>query len=127
MKHIDKIKEVLLKNQDIKYAFLFGSSVKKPLPESDVDFLIGGELDFSRRTDLALEIELILKRKVDIVLANQALPELVLKALSSGKALFVREEKELKKDYFRNLRFQEDRENLQRLKIARIKRRNKHG
>ncbi len=123
IKNIDKVKEILKNNHNVKYAFLFGSIIKRPLPESDVDILMGGVLDFSERTDLALEIELILKRKVDIVLVNQAAPELVLKAFSLGVALFAREKKELKEDYFRNLRLCEDRKNLQRLKIARLKRR----
>ncbi|MBL7073587.1 MAG: nucleotidyltransferase domain-containing protein [Candidatus Omnitrophica bacterium] len=123
IKNIDKVKEILKNNHNIKYAFLFGSIIKKPLPESDVDILIGGELDFSERTDLALEIELILKRKVDIVLVNQATPELVLKVFSLGILLCAREKEELKEDYFRNLRLSEDGKNLQRLKIARMKRR----
>lgn len=127
MKNIDKIKKLLKKNRDIKYVFVFGSSVKKPLPDSDIDILIGGDLNFSKKTDLSLEIELILKKKIDIVLTDQAPPELVLKALSSGVKLIVNEREELKKDYFRNLRLEEDRRNLQRLKIEKIKRRHNHG
>ncbi len=127
VKNIDKIKKILKNNHNVKYAFLFGSIIKRPLPESDVDILIGGELDFSERTDLALEIELILKRKVDIVLVNQAAPELVLKAFSLGIALCAREKEEMKEDYFRNLRLHEDGKNLQKLKISRIKRRHEHG
>lgn len=123
IKNIDKVKKILENNHNVKYAFLFGSIIKTPLPESDVDILIGGELDFSERTDLGLEIELILKRKVDIVLVNQAAPELVLKAFSLGIALCAREKKELKEDYFKNLRLSEDGKNLQRLKILRLKRR----
>ena len=127
VKNIDKVKEILKKNRSVKYAFLFGSIIKKPSPCSDVDILIGGELDFSERTDLALELELILKRKVDIVLVNQAAPELVLKAFSLGIVLCTREKEERKEDYFRNLRLSEDGQNLQRLKISRIKRRYEHA
>jgi len=90
-----EIKEILKKNSNVKYAFLFGSIIKKPLPESDVD----------------------------IVLVKQAAPELVLKAFSLGIILCAKKKKELKEDYFRNLRLREDGKNLQRLKIARMKRR----
>ena len=71
---------------------------------------------------LALGLELILKRKVDIVLTNQAAPELVLKAFSLGVTLCAKEKEELKEDYFKNLRLSEDGKNLQRLKIAKMKR-----
>ncbi|MFH1878203.1 MAG: nucleotidyltransferase domain-containing protein [Candidatus Omnitrophota bacterium] len=127
VKNIDKVKEILKKNHSVKYAFLFGSIIKKPLPGSDADILIGGELDFSERTDLALELELTLKRKVDIVLVNQAAPGLVLKAFSLGIALCAKEKEEMKADYFRNLRLHEDGKNLQKLKISRIKRRHENG
>lgn len=47
IKNIDKVKEILENIPRVKYAFLFGSILKKPLPGSDADILIGGELDFS--------------------------------------------------------------------------------
>jgi len=125
--YISKARKVLVKHKGIDYAFMFGSGTKVLLPGSDIDILIGGQLDFSERTDLALELEIILGRKVDIVLSKEALPELILKAFSSGSPIVVNSKESLKKDYFKNRHFYEDRANLRRLRISRIKRRYNHG
>ena len=125
--NLQEIKKVLSESKSISYAIIFGSSITNLLPESDVDILIGGQLNFSERTDLAIELEQILKRKIDIVLTKDASPELALKAFSSG-SLFLRNNKEdLKKDYFKNFYLYEDNRNLRKLRISRIKRRYNHG
>ncbi len=121
--YIEKIKTVLVKFKNIDYAFIFGSITKILLPESDIDILIGGELDFSERVDISIELESMLGRKIDVVLARESSPELVLKAFSRGLSVVINNKENLKKDYFRNLYHYEDRENLRRLRIARIKRR----
>ncbi|MFH1338478.1 MAG: nucleotidyltransferase domain-containing protein [Candidatus Omnitrophota bacterium] len=126
-KYIEPAKDVLADFKKIDYAFVFGSSLKKALPESDMDILIGGTLSFSEKADLAAELELILKRKVDLVLAEEAAPALVAKAFSTGLPLLINNKESLKKDYFKNLYRYDDGRNLRNLRIARIKRRYGYG
>lgn len=126
--YIKKITGVLSKSEKIDYAFIFGSIFKKLLPESDIDILIGAYfLESFEKIDLAMELELILKRKVDIVLTNDAPPELILKALSKGIPVLIRNKQNLEKDYFRNFYLYEDGDALRKLRISRIKRRYKYG
>jgi len=121
--YIKKIKEVLLKHKKIDYAFLFGSVLKRTLPESDVDILLGAHLKPFEKIDLAMELELLLKRKVDIVLVNEAPCELVLKALAQGLPVLINNKQSLKRDYFKNVYLYEDRSTLRKLRISRIKKR----
>ena len=106
----------------IDYAFLFGSILKKPLNTSDVDILLGANLNSFEKIDLAMELELILKRKVDVVLAKEAPCELVLKAFSKGLPVMINDKQRLKNDYFKNIHLYEDRNTLRNLRISRIKR-----
>ena len=106
----------------IDYAFLFGSILKKPLNTSDVDILLGANLNSFEKIDLAMELELILKRKVDVVLAKEAPCELVLKAFSKGLPVIINDKQRLKTDYFKNVHLFEDRTTLRNLRISRIKR-----
>jgi len=126
-KYVESVKEVLAGFKKIDYAFVFGSILKEALAESDVDILIGGALSFSEKVDLAAQLELILKRKVDIVLAEEAAVALLAKAFSAGIPLLINNKENLKKDYFKNLYLYEDNENLRSLRIARIKRRYGNG
>jgi len=119
--HIQKVKNVLRHYSKIAYAFLFGSYLNHPLEDSDVDILLGGSLDSSEKLDLAMELELILKRKVDIVMAAEASCELLLNALSKGLPLIINDKLSLKKDYFENFRLFDDRTMLRKLRTARIK------
>ena len=119
---LQQTKEVLLRHPAIHYAFIFGSILNKPLKESDVDILLGASLSPSEKLDLAMELELLMGRKVDIVLVNDASCELVLNALSRGLPVFIREKNRLKKDYFRNSYLYDDNTTLRQLRISRIKR-----
>ena len=121
--NIQKIKEILTRYTTIDYAFIFGSILNKPLQESDVDILLGASLSASEKLDLSMELELLLKRKVDIVLVKEASCELVLNAFSKGFPIFIKDKKRLKKDYFRNSYLYDDTITLRQLRIARIKRR----
>lgn len=125
--YIEQIKKMLTKFSNIDYAFIFGSATKDLLPESDVDILIGGEMSFSERADLAIELEAILKRQIDIVLTKKAPAELVLKAFSQGVAIVINDKKSLEKDYFDNFYLCEDRKGLRKLRTARVKRRYSYG
>ena len=121
--HTRKIKKSLSKyKKKIDYAFLFGSILKKPLNTSDVDILLGANLNSFEKIDLAMELELILKRKVDVVLAKEAPCELVLKAFSKGLPVMINDKQRLKNDYFKNIHLYEDRNTLRNLRISRIKR-----
>ncbi|MCG2711821.1 MAG: nucleotidyltransferase domain-containing protein [Candidatus Omnitrophica bacterium] len=97
VKYDKEIKDTLSGYKNIDYAFLFGSVLGKPLANSDVDILIGGSLDHSERINLAMELELALKRKVDVVLQNEASCEIILKAFSKGKAVLINDKERLKK------------------------------
>jgi predicted nucleotidyltransferase len=124
---IEETKKAFLQFESIDYGFIFGSGTKILLPESDIDILIGGHLTISERIDLAMELELVLRRKIDIVLTKDASPELVLKAFSRGLPVMINNKENLKKDYFENLHVYEDTEGLRKLRISRIKRRYSHG
>lgn len=119
---IEKIKDILSRHSSIDYAFIFGSILSKPLKESDVDILLGASLDTKERIGLALELELFIKRKVDIVLVREAPCELVLNAFSKGLAVFIKDKSRLKEDYFRNSHLYDDNTILRRFRISRIKR-----
>lgn len=120
-------KTLLTKVRSVRYAFLFGSSLKRPLPGSDIDILIGGSLTPRERTHLSIELEGIFKRKVDIVAAGNAPSELVLKAFATGVPLFIRNKRILNQDYFRNFYACEDNGVLRALRLARVKRRYRNG
>ena len=115
--HIGKIRKVLSGHKKVDYAFIFGSISKKPLPDSDVDILIGGYLERFEKIDLAMELELILKRKVDVVLASEAPCELVLTALAAGLPVLINNKQALKRDYFKNIYSYEDNRTLRELRI----------
>jgi len=53
--YLEEIKAVLFGAEGIGYAYLFGSALKRLLPDSDVDILVGGDLDFEQKTALAME------------------------------------------------------------------------
>ena len=125
--NIHKVKEILTRYTAIDYAFIFGSFLNKPLRESDVDILLGASLKDSEKLDLAMELELLLKRKIDIVLVKDAPCELVLNAFSKGFPVFIKDKMRLKRDYFRNSYLYDDTIPLRQLRIARIKRKYSHA
>ena len=120
--YIDEIRSILSQVDDIDYAFLFGSALRRLLPDSDVDILVGGELDFGQKDRLAMKLSLSLKRNVDIVLAKEASYELILKALSQGRPILVHKRKSLRDDYFRNYILYDANTSLRNIRMERIKR-----
>lgn len=124
---VKKIESVLMPVEDVDYAFLFGSALRRLLPQSDIDILIGGNLNFDQRLLLASELSMKLKRIVDIVLTSEARCELVLKAMSQGKPIFVRKRETLKEDYVRNVRKLDDNTKLRRIRQDRIRKQYTHG
>lgn len=120
-------KTLLTKIRSIRYAFLFGSSLAMPLPGSDIDILIGGSLTPREKTRLSIELEGIFKRKVDIVAADTAPSELVLKAFATGVPLLIKNRRILNQDYFRSFYECENNSALRALRLARVKRRYSNG
>ena len=124
---INKIKEACSRVKPINYAFLFGSVTKRMRPDSDIDILLDGKITSSQRINLAMELEFILKRKIDIVLAQEASCELVLTAFSRGIPLLIRNKRNLKQDYLKNFYLYDDGQNLREIRTARIKNRYVRG
>jgi predicted nucleotidyltransferase len=120
--NIDEIRSILSQVEGIDYAYLFGSALRRLLPDSDVDILVGGELDAEQKNRLAMELSLSLKRNVDIVLAKEASYELILKALSQGRPILVHNRKSLREDYFRNYFLYDANTSLRNVRLERIKR-----
>jgi predicted nucleotidyltransferase len=124
---IEKIAHILRPVKSIGYVFLFGSALRKLLPQSDVDILIGGELDINQRLLMTAELSRGLSRNVDLVLVREAHCELVLKAMSQGVPVFVQNREMLKQDYITNWRSFDDNTGLRGIRFARIQRQYANG
>ena len=74
---IETIKSVVSRRKEISYAILFGSALERLLPHSDIDLLIGGNLDRKMKSDLSTALALQIHRPIDIVLAKEARCEVV--------------------------------------------------
>ncbi len=118
---LSEIKEVLTGVQGIHYAFLFGSALKRLLPDSDIDILIGGDLDFDAKTRLGMDLAVRLKRDVDVVLTKEAHCDVVLNAFSRGEPVLIRNRELLKEDYFKNYRLCDASTSLRKIRLDKIK------
>lgn len=116
------IRKVLSDDERVAYAYLFGSALTHLRDDSDIDILVGGDLDFDTRMDLTAKLSLALKRNVDLVPARSARSEVVLKAMSKGVPVFVRDKGVFKQDYFNAFRAYDDAINLRRSKAEHFKR-----
>jgi len=119
---IEKIKSVISGRSVVAYAILFGSALKHLLAHSDIDLLIGGDLNTSQKTDLSAALSLELRRPIDIVLAKEARCDLVLRAFSSGIPLAVRDKRKVKEDYFNCYRLCDQERLMKRVRLERLKR-----
>jgi predicted nucleotidyltransferase len=124
---IEKIEQELGRAESIDYAFLFGSALRRLLPESDIDILIGGTIDFDGKMLLTVKLSTLLKRHVDLVVTREARCELVIEAMSKGRLIFVKDRDSLKRDYLRNWRRLDDNTGLRRMRIERIKQQYVYG
>lgn len=124
---VKKIKKSIGRYKKVNYVFLFGSSLEKMHPMSDIDILIGGRLNLRERVNLASELELLFKRKVDIVLIEEVLPGMLLKIFSKGSPILIRSKDKLKKDYFRSFYSYDDELNIKRIREEKIKRDYSYG
>jgi len=125
--YVKPAKEVLSYAKNIDYAFMFGSALKHPRSDSDIDILLGGDLSDSEKLDLAHALALRLGRNVDIVVLREARCELVSNVFSGGALILVNNADKLKKDYFRNFYLYDEGKKLRELRLSRIKRKYSHG
>ena len=119
---IERIKSVVSLRKEISYAILFGSGVERLLAHSDIDLLIGGNLDRKMKSDLLMALALQIHRPIDIVLAKEARCEVVLKAFSSGVPLVVQDKGKMKEDYFEHYRLCDQARSLRKVRLERLKR-----
>jgi predicted nucleotidyltransferase len=124
---LKEIRGVLEGREDIAYAFLFGSALSHVLPGSDVDILVGADIDSIAKIKLTDELSRRLHRQADVVQTKDARCEVVLKAMSEGILVLVNDDKRLKEDYFWNFRAYDQTSNLRKIRIDRIKRQYAHG
>lgn len=120
--YIKQLKKITDKYNSINYAFLFGSTLKKTHSASDIDILIGGKLSFTDRTNLASDLEILFKKKIDIVITHELSPIFVLKIFKEGRPISIRAKNKLKEDYFNNFYKADDLVNLRRIREEKIKR-----
>jgi predicted nucleotidyltransferase len=119
---IENIKSVLSRRKGVDYAILFGSALKHLLAHSDIDLLIGGDLDLRQKTDLSMALTLELHRSIDVVLAKEARCDVVLRAFSSGIVLVVRDKRKVQEDYFNHYRLCDQEHPLKRVRLERLMR-----
>ncbi len=104
------------------YAILFGSALKHLLAHSDIDLLIGGDLDSSQKTDLSAALALELRRPIDIVSTKEARCDVALRAFSSGILVAIRDKGKVKEDYFNCRRLCDQLRVLKKVRLERVKR-----
>ena len=121
------IKNILNKFKNINYAFLFGSFLKGDRENGDIDILISGNMDFSTKIKISSELEILLKKSVDIVMVNNAPVSLVLKAMSIGKLIIINKINILKKEYFKSFYAYDNNSSLRRIKREKLIRNYLHG
>ncbi|HEX2964703.1 MAG TPA: nucleotidyltransferase domain-containing protein [Syntrophorhabdaceae bacterium] len=124
---IKTIDQVLEPVEPIEYAFLFGSILRQLLPQSDIDILIGDQITFDQRLLLTATLSRNLHRNVDLVSVSEASSELVLKALSRGIPVFIRNRETLKRDYMTAFRDNDNNSGLRQIKFSRIRKQYAHG
>ena len=88
---VEKIRTLISRKEGIAYAVLFGSALRHLLAHSDIDLLIGGKLDAAEKADLSMELTVEMGRQIDILSPEETRCEVVLRALSSGVPILVRD------------------------------------
>ncbi len=126
-KYIRSIKIYFRGKSRIDYVILFGSSVSRLKPDSDVDLLVGGKIGSRQKIDAALFLEKKIGRKVDVVCVEDAGCVLALEAFAKGLAVVIHDREQLKRDYFRKFYEYEDSIPLHRIRADKAKRELAYG
>ena len=119
---IEKIRSLVSSRKGIRYAFLFGSGLKRLRVHSDIDLMVEGDLSPAEKADLLMDLTIQLGRQIDLISAEEALCDVVLRAFSSGIPILVRDRERLKEDYRKNYRLCDQRDPLRRIRLERLKR-----
>ena len=94
MDTINKCKDVLMKYEDIIFAYIFGSYAKGNIrKDSDIDIAIylKDSIGSYKYLDMKMKLSEALKREVDLVILNNAIPLLryeIYKSIGKGLWLF---------------------------------------
>jgi uncharacterized protein len=100
---LKRIKDYLLKRQDLCMAFVFGSEASRSAgSESDLDIAVyfkptGGEIEWESQTRypeedrIWLDIEKLAGKDVDLLILNRAASTIADTVLREGKPLFIRD------------------------------------
>lgn len=99
---VNIVKTVLENREEIIFAYLFGSTVKGLENNlSDVDIAVYLDIkkipesgSFGYKSELILEIEKSLHKKIDLVLLNESPIFLAHNIIKNGQLIFIRSEKE---------------------------------
>ena len=119
---IESIRSIVSSKEGVAYAILFGSALGCLLIHSDIDLMIGGDPGPREKADLLSDLTVSLGREVNIISPGEARCEVVLRAFSSGVAIFVRDKEGMKEDYFRNYRLCDEGKPLKRIRFERLRR-----
>src|SRR5688572_24546655 len=89
---LDELRRVLASEPDLAYALVFGSAARNSLrPDSDVDVAIelraGAARDVLALGTLVARIESAVRRRVDLVLLDEAAPSLAYRIFRDGRLL----------------------------------------
>ncbi|MDP8227790.1 nucleotidyltransferase domain-containing protein [bacterium] len=95
----NSIQRILKERTEIDFAYLFGSFIEEELyNDIDIGIFIKTEVfktfagsDFSYAIKLALQIEKVIKKSVDIIIMNNA-PDHLIYYISKGKAIVNRDD-----------------------------------
>jgi predicted nucleotidyltransferase len=103
--NLRRIRDYLLKRQEISMAFVFGSEANRSAgSESDLDIAVyfrptSGEIEWESQTRypeedrIWLELEKLARKQVDLLILNRAAPTVADTVLREGKPLFIRDKK----------------------------------
>ena len=119
---IEKIRSLVSSRKGIRYAFLFGSGLKRLRVHSDIDLMVEGDLSPAEKADLLMDLTIQLGRQIDLVSSSEAQCDVALRAFSCGIPILVRDRERVKEDYLKNYRLCDQASPLKRIRLERLKR-----
>ncbi|MEM5802081.1 MAG: nucleotidyltransferase domain-containing protein [Candidatus Aenigmatarchaeota archaeon] len=92
---LEKIKKILEKERKIIFAYLFGSFLKYPKYSQDLDIgiFVKGKVKLNYELELALKIEKVVNKSVDVIILNDKPLIVVSEVLRNGKLIFSKDDK----------------------------------